>query len=111
MHLSVKQRRIELESCEIPADTIKVLVNRWEKRRQTMEVLEKAVDGEVFGTLPNDYKEIRNSVLETRLVLPTSAFNKACEVLAQNICDLPEAPHTRPKFHLLGKLGTVSVAT
>jgi MinD-like ATPase involved in chromosome partitioning or flagellar assembly len=106
-----KMRRIDLESCEIPADTIKVLVNRWEKRRQTLEVIEKAVEGKVFGTLPNDYKEVRNSVLEMRLVLPTSAFGRACDVLAQNICDLPEAPHTRPKFHLLNKLGTVSIAT
>jgi pilus assembly protein CpaE len=102
-----KLRRIELESCELPATNIKVLVNRWEKRRLPMENVEQAVDGPVFATLPNDYKEVRNSVLENRLVSPTSAFRKACEVLAQSISTLPETPHTLPKFTLLRKLGTI----
>jgi Flp pilus assembly CpaE family ATPase len=105
-----KLRRTELESCEIPADAVKVLVNRWEKRRQTMEIIEKAVDGKVFATLPNDYREVRDSILEMRLASPTSAFNKACDVLAQNICTLPEVPHAHPKFTLLRRLGTMGTA-
>ena len=32
-----KLRRTELESCEIPADNVKVLVNRWERGRLTVE--------------------------------------------------------------------------
>jgi len=102
-----KLRRAELESCEIPADNVKLLVNRWEKRRFTVEDVEKTVEGPVFATLPNDYKEVRNSILETRLAAPSSAFSKACEVLAQSIIALPESPHTRPKFTLLRKLGTI----
>jgi MinD-like ATPase involved in chromosome partitioning or flagellar assembly len=103
-----KLRRSELESCEIPPENIKVLVNRWEKRRLTMENIEKAVDGKVFATVPNDYKEVRDSILETRLASPSSSFGKACEALAQNISGLPESPHVRPKFTLLRRLGTIS---
>jgi Flp pilus assembly CpaE family ATPase len=102
-----KLRRIELESCEIPADNVKLLVNRWEKRRFRAGDVEKAVEGPVFATLPNDYKEVRDSILEMRLASPTSPFGKACEVLAQNISALPESPHTHPKFTLLRKLGTI----
>jgi len=102
-----KLRRIELESCEIPPDNVKLLVNRWEKRRQPMEEIEKAVEGPVFAALPNDYKEVRNSVLEKRLAAPTSSFSKACEVLAQSIRTLPETPHSHPKFTLLRKLGSI----
>ena len=102
-----KTRRTELESCEIPPENVKVLVNRWERGQLKVDTIEKAADGKVFATLPNDYREIRNSVLETRLVSSSSSFNRACEVLAKNIAGLPEAPHTRPKFTLLRKLGTI----
>jgi MinD-like ATPase involved in chromosome partitioning or flagellar assembly len=105
-----KLRRAELESCEIPAENVKVLINRWERGRLTAENIEKVVEGPVFATLPNDYKEVRNSVLETRLASPGSSFSKACETLARNIAALPEAAHTRPKFTLLRKLGTISTS-
>jgi pilus assembly protein CpaE len=103
-----KFRRTELESCEIPADRINVLVNRWERGRLSMETIEKNVGGPVFGTLPNDYKEIRNAVNETRLAAPSSSFSKACEVLAKTVRGLPDVPHTTPKFTLLRKLGTIN---
>ena len=103
-----KIRRTELESCEIPAENVKVLVNRWERGQLKVEAIEQAVDGKVFGTLPNDYREVRNAILETRLVSSNSSFGKACEVLARNISNLPAAPHTHPKFTLLRKLGTMS---
>jgi Mrp family chromosome partitioning ATPase len=102
-----KLRRAELESCEIPSDRVKVLVNRWERGRLTMENIEKIVEGPVFGTLPNDYKELRNAVQETRLAAPSSSFNKACEAMARAVSGLPEVPHTSPKFMLLRKLGTM----
>ena len=102
-----KMRRTELERCEIPTENVKVLVNRWERGQLKVETIEKAVDAKVFATLPNDYKEVRNAILETRLASLGSSFNKACEVLARNIGNLPEAPRTRPKFTLLRKLGTM----
>ncbi len=102
-----KLRRTELESCEIPAENVKVLINRWERGQLKVETIEKAVEGPVFATLPNDYREVRNAILETRLASPGSAFNKACEVLARSISNLPEAPHTSPKFTLLRKLGAM----
>jgi MinD-like ATPase involved in chromosome partitioning or flagellar assembly/CheY-like chemotaxis protein len=101
-----KLRRTELEACEIPPDNVKVLVNRWE-RRLTLESIEKGVGGTVFATLPNDYKEIKNAILDTRLASSNSAFGKACEALARTVSGLPENPHTSPKFTLLRKLSTV----
>jgi len=103
-----KMRRMELETCEIPPDNVKVLVNRWERSRLTIETIEKSAEGPVFATLPNDYKEVRNAVLESRLVSPGSSFGKACDVLARAATSLPEVPHTRPKFMLLRNLGTVT---
>ncbi len=103
-----KMRRIELEACEIPSDNVKILMNRWERSKLTMENIEKIAEGKVFATLPNDYKEVRNAVLESRLASSGSSFSKACEVVARAVTNLPEVPHTRPKFTLLRKLGTIS---
>jgi len=103
-----KLRRAELESCEVPADRVKMLVNRWERGKLTKPDIEKLLETTIFGTLPNDYKEVRNSIAETRLAAPSSALAKACDALVQEISGLPVTPIARPKFTLLRKLGTVS---
>ena len=103
-------RRTEIESCEISPDSVKFLVNRWERGQLKAETIEKALEGKVFATLPNDYKEVRNSILETRLASSSSSFGKACDALARNISGLPESPHTHPRFTLLRKLGTVGTS-
>ncbi len=41
-----KLRRTELESCEIPTDNVKFLVNRWERGQLKAETIEKAVGRE-----------------------------------------------------------------
>ena len=102
-----KMRRTELESCEIPSDNVKVLVNRWERGRLSVENIEKAVGAPVFATLPNDYKEVRNAISDSRLASPGSSFSKGCEILARTISGLPENHHSFPKFTLLRKLSTV----
>jgi pilus assembly protein CpaE len=103
-----KLRRTELTSSEVPADRLNMLVNRWERGRFTAQEVEKLLDTPVFGTLPNDYKEVRNAMSEKRLAAPSSAFAKACEALAREISGLPATPMARPKFALLRKLGTSS---
>ena len=102
-----KFRRADLEGCAIPPERVNLLVNRWERGRLTKQDIENLVGGPVFGTLPNDYKEIRNAVLETRLASPGSSFRKACAALAQTIIGLPEVPQTSPKFTLLRQLGAI----
>ena len=102
-----KFRRAELESCELPPDRVNLLVNRWERGRLTKQDIENLVGGPVFGTLPNDYKEIRNAVLETRLASPGSSFRKACVALAQTVIGLPEVPQASPKFTQLRQLGAI----
>ena len=102
-----KLRRIEMEGCEVPPENVKVLVNRWERGQLALEDIEKIVQRPVFATLPNNYKEIRKAVLETRLASPGSSFSRACEALAQKVATLPETAHTRPKFTLLRKPGTI----
>ena len=98
-------RRTELESCEIPADRVNVLVNRWERGHLTKEMIETIVEGPLFGTLPNDYKELRNAVLETRLAAPGSSFRKACEALAQHLRRAPGCAVHQPEIHGAAQTG------
>ncbi|MEP7353996.1 MAG: hypothetical protein ABI824_12265, partial [Acidobacteriota bacterium] len=48
-------RRSELEAFDIPAEKIRVIVNRWERGRVKETDVEAAVGGPIFATLPNDY--------------------------------------------------------
>src|SRR4051812_11624007 len=45
-----KLRRTEIEACEIETGNIKLLVNRWERGRLTVENIEKLAEGPVFAT-------------------------------------------------------------
>jgi hypothetical protein len=58
----------------------------------------------VFATLPNDYKQVKNAILESRLVAAESRFAKGCVTLAHKLSGLPEAPRAESKFTLLREL-------
>lgn len=98
-------RRAELESCEIPPEKIRLLVNRWQTRRMNQEQVMNLAQCPVFGWLPNDYAAVKNATLEARLVLRDSAFGKACLELARRLTGLPEPPGEGSALSLLRRLG------
>jgi pilus assembly protein CpaE len=98
------QRRAELAACGIPADRIHMVVNRWEPGGLSKEDVEEILDCPVFATLPNDYKQVKNAILESLLVAADSRFAKSCRALAQKLSGLPEAPRLESKFTLLREL-------
>lgn len=98
------QRSAELEACKIPADRIHIVVNRWERGGLSIRDVEDVLERPVFATLPNDYKQVKNAILESRLVAAESRFAKSCVLLAQKLSGLPEAPRPESKFTLLREL-------
>jgi pilus assembly protein CpaE len=102
------QRHAELTACEIPPENIHVVVNRWERGRFSILDMEKILDHPIFGTLPNDYAGVTESILESRLVSPDSPFTESCRTLARKLGGLPEGPRVRPGFGLLKKLGMIT---
>jgi MinD-like ATPase involved in chromosome partitioning or flagellar assembly len=102
------QRHAELTACEIPPENIHMVVNRWERSRFSVQDVEKILDHPVFGTLPNDYLSVTESILESRLVSPDSSFTESCHALARKLGGLPEALPVRPGFGLLKKLGMIT---
>lgn len=98
------QRCAELEAVKIPGDRIQIVVNRWERGGLSIGDVEDVLEREVFATLPNDYKQVKNAILGSRLVSPESRFAKSCIALAQKLSGLPEAPRAESKFTLLREL-------
>jgi len=98
------QRSAELEACKIPRDRIHIVVNRWERSGLSAQDVEGILERPVFATLPNDYKQVKNAILESRLVAAESRFARSCVALAQKLSGLPEAPRPESKFTLLREL-------
>jgi pilus assembly protein CpaE len=102
------QRFAEIEACEVPGSRIHVIVNRWERGHLSIQDVEKILGRPVFGTLPNDYARVRESIVESRLVSQDSDFAEGCRTLARKLSGLPEAPPARSGFGLLKKLGRIT---
>jgi pilus assembly protein CpaE len=98
------QRSAELTACKVPGDRIHIVINRAERNGLSIPEIEEILERPVFATLPNDYKQVKNAILESRLVSPESRFAKGCRSLAQKLSGLPEAPQVESKFTFLKEL-------
>ena len=90
----VEVRRAELEAAGVAAEKIAVLGNRWEGRRLTKDGLEKT-HVPMYAALPNDYQQVKNAAIESRLVSKDSAFARSCEELARRVCGMQAPPEGR----------------
>ena len=86
----VPLRRAELESCGVSAEKISVLGNRWEPHRLKREVVVQTARVPMFAALPNDYDQVKNAALESRLVSKESQFSKACADLARRLANVQD---------------------
>ncbi len=83
----------------VPRDRIRLLVTRFKRDELSIRDIEKNLGWPVYATLANDYRSIRSSILESRLVSTDSAFGKDCRALAQTLCGAPP-----PELSTLGRL-------
>jgi Flp pilus assembly CpaE family ATPase len=102
------QRLAELKACEIPGDRIHIVLNRCERGGLSIQDVEGILERPVFASLPNDYKQVKNAILESRLVCKESRFAKGCRPFAQKLSGLPQEPRTESKFALLRQLGRIA---
>ena len=89
----VRLRRAELESCAVPTEKIYVLGNRWEPHRTKREDVVRTAEAPMFAALPNDYEQVMDAALESRLVSRNSPFGNACAELARRLAKVPERNH------------------
>jgi pilus assembly protein CpaE len=98
------QRSAELRECEIPPAKIHIVLNRWEKGGLKITDVEKVLDHPVFVRIPNDYREVKRSILESRVASPGSPFADSCLMFAQQLAGIPQQPQSRFEFAQLKKL-------
>jgi len=98
------QRSLELRNCEIPSEKIHIVLNRWERGGLKVQDVEKTLNHPVFAALPNDYRQVKKAILESRVVSQESAFANSCQLFAQQVSGLSGPSHDRFTFALLKKL-------
>ena len=98
------QRMAELKEYGVPRDRVHVLLNRQERDGLSRGDIEKALDRPLFATLPNDYAQVRDAIIESRLVAPASAFGESCQELALKISGLAAPGRLEATFGLLSRL-------
>ena len=84
----VRLRKTELECCAVRQENICVLGNRWESRRLNRDIIQMT-GAPMFAALPNDYQQVQNAALESRLVSRDSQFGRACAELARRLANMP----------------------
>jgi pilus assembly protein CpaE len=75
----------------VPRERIRLLVTRYKRDEMSVRDVEKNLGWPVYATLANDYRSVRSSILESRLVSPDSSFGKDCRTLAQMLAGEAEA--------------------
>jgi Flp pilus assembly CpaE family ATPase len=76
----------------VPRERIRLLVTRFKRDEVSIRDVEKNLGWPVYATLANDYRSVRSSILDRRLVAPDSAFGKDCSALAGMLSGAAEAP-------------------
>jgi Flp pilus assembly CpaE family ATPase len=101
----VNARRGEIEAAGVDSSKISVIGNRWEGRRLTKEALEKTAEVPMYAAMPNDYLQVKNAAMESRLVSQDSAFGRACVELAHRVANLqaPAEGRIESLFRKFGK--------
>jgi Flp pilus assembly CpaE family ATPase len=103
LHMA-RQRCMELEEYEVPNDRVHIVLNRQERGGLPVQDIEKALGRPVFATLPNDYKHVRDAIVESRLVASDSTFGASCRKLAQKVSGLPKISRMDTTFGIFNQL-------
>jgi pilus assembly protein CpaE len=79
----------DLLSRGVSRDRIRLIVTRFTRSEVSTKDVERNLGWPVYATLANDYKAVRNSILEARLVAPDCSFGKDCRRLAKTLLTPP----------------------
>jgi Flp pilus assembly CpaE family ATPase len=101
-------RASELEAFEIPRGKVETLLNRYERGALSLVEIERILGRPVFAVLPNDYREIKKAIIESRFVSLSSRFSRGCAALAQKISGLEQSTSTPSRFALLRRLSAIT---
>ena len=84
------QRCQELRARGIPAEKIRVLLNRWHKGETTAEEVEGLLKYPVSAVFGNDYPAVSNATRATALVNPESKLGRSFAAFARKLTGAPD---------------------
>ena len=85
----------------VPRERIQLIVTRYKRDELSLADIEKNLGWPVYASIANDYRSVRSSILEARLVSEDSLFGKDCRALAQKLSGIAESA---PMLSPLGRL-------
>ncbi len=88
----------------VSRERIRLLVTRFKRDEVSIGDIEKNLGWPVYATLANDYRAVRSSILESRLVSSESAFGKDCRSFARQLSGAAEAVQERGAMGRLSRL-------
>jgi Flp pilus assembly CpaE family ATPase len=78
-----RNRLAELSRRRIPSERVHVILNRWHRHDMTLEDAEEFLKYKVVTTLPNDYKSVTKSIMDSALIPPDSDLGRSIGALAK----------------------------
>jgi pilus assembly protein CpaE len=86
----VPQRCQELRTRGIPAEKIRVLLNRWHKAETTAEEVEDLVKYPVSAAFENDYESVSNATRANAFVDPDTKLGRSFAAFARTLAGAPD---------------------
>jgi MinD-like ATPase involved in chromosome partitioning or flagellar assembly len=94
----------ELLDRGVPRERIQLIVTRFQRSEVSTKDIEKNLGWPVYTTLANDFKAIRNAILEARMVAPESFFGRDCRMLAKMLTSPPGVAVPMGRLERLSRL-------
>ena len=90
----------------VARERIQLIVTRHKRDELPLADIEKNLGWPVYASVGNDYRSVRSSILEARLVASDSAFGKDCRALAQKIAGIVEEAAPLSRLERLSRMIT-----
>jgi pilus assembly protein CpaE len=99
LSLTLTRRRLaELHQRDIPEDRIHVVLNRWHSTDISVDNIGKILKHKIAAVLPNDYRSVNSSVVESTLITEDSKLGRSLTAFARKLTgeavEIPKSKRT-----------------
>lgn len=100
LSLTLTRRRLaELHQRDIPEDRIHVVLNRWHSTDISVENVGKILKHKIATVLPNDYRSVNSSVVESTLITEDCKLGRSLTAFARKLTgEAVETPKSKRTF-------------
>jgi Flp pilus assembly CpaE family ATPase len=89
----------------VPRERIQLIVTRYKREDLPLADIEQNLGWPVYASIANDYRSVRDSILEATTVSGDSLFGKDCRSLAHKLSGIAAEPVAPKRFQLSRLIG------